>query len=406
MKRILVFLSLFFLYAHTALAATRIMTVSDVHYLSPSLYDRDDPYFQKIVEESAGKAIHYSQELLEGLLAEARHQHPDILLVTGDLTFDGEAESHRDIARALHTLQEEGIRVAVIPGNHDINSMYAMSYTSDGPAWTDNVDSADFAEIWRGMTAEEMRGPGFSGVIRLNDKVWIAMGDYSVYEDHIETHGMATDAHAQWIEEVTKAAAEAGVTLVCATHQTLLKHTAYSTHTFRVHKSKLVVPIMEEAGCRLNVCGHMHVQHIMPNDEGISEIASGAWCVSPHRYGMLTIEDDGKMTYNAQSVCDAHLPNGLPEQIHAFFRKLVFKHERIELMMNGIFDQQLIDMSTFAADVNESYFAGTLHEHPEYLTDPAFAMFKKIEKSSIFGHYLTVILRERIVDALHWSSTP
>lgn len=385
-------------------AQTRIMVASDLHYLSPSLFEKDNPYFLKAVATGAGKATMNSAELLEGLLAEARHQQPDLLLLTGDLTFNGEAVSHQELAQALRALQAEGIPILVIPGNHDINNENAVRFTDDGLEWVDNVSSDGFARCWAGMLAEEMTGPGFSGVVRLSDRVWVAAGDYSVYEDRLEAHGSATDAHLQWMSEVM-AAAQAGATVVSASHQTLRSHTEYSAHTFRVIGGEKIAALLSEGGCRLNLCGHMHTQHILPG-EPLTDIATGSFCVPPHRYGIVTVEEDGSLGYDAFSVCPEHLPVGLCEETREFFRSTMYKGLRVELMAMGVFDQKLIDMVGFAMDVNEYYFAGTLSEHPEVFADPARALWKQYERSSSFAHYLTLLLGEEITDDLHWRSAP
>lgn len=408
MKRFFVVLPVLFLLfglLPCACAQTRIMVASDLHYLSPTLFEKDNPYFLKTVAAGAGKATMLSAELLEGLLAEARHQQPDLLLLTGDLTFNGEAVSHQALAQALRALQAEGIPVLVIPGNHDINNENAVRFTDDGLEWVDNVSSAGFESCWQGMLAGDLTGPGFSGVVRLSDRLWVALGDYSVYEDHLEAHGSATDAHLQWMAAVMAAAQEAGATVVSASHQTLLPHTEYSTHTFRVIGGENIAVLLSEGGCRLNLCGHMHTQHILPG-AGLTDIATGSFCVSPHRYGIVTVEEDGSLRYDAFSVCPEHLPEGLCEESREFFRSAMYKGLRVELMAMGVFDQKLIDMVGFAMDVNEYYFAGTLYEHPEVFADPARALWKQYERSSSFAHYLTLLLGEEITDDLHWRSAP
>lgn len=408
MKRLFVVLpALFLLFAlfPCASAQTRIMVASDLHYLSPTLYEPENPYFLETVASGAGKATMLSSELLAGLVAEALHQQPDVLLLTGDLTFNGESVSHQELAQAMRALQAEGIPVFVIPGNHDINNENAVRFTDDGLEWIDSVTSDGFRRCWAGMLAGDLTGPGFSGVVRLSDSVWIALGDYSVYEDRLEAHGSATEAHLQWMSEVMAAAQEAGATVVSASHQTLLSHTEYSTHTFRVIGGEKIAALLSEGGCRLNLCGHMHTQHILPGD-ALTDIATGALCVSPHRYGIVTVQEDGSLCYDAYSLCPEHLPGNLCEDSREFFRSTMYKGLRVQLMGMGVFDQKLTDMIRFAADVNEYYFAGTLSEHPEVLTDPARALWKQYERTSSFAHYLTLLLSEEITDDLHWRSAP
>ena len=52
----------------------KLMIVSDLHYLAPSLYAESDGSFEKALKQGDGKMSHCSRELLEGLVLEARHR--------------------------------------------------------------------------------------------------------------------------------------------------------------------------------------------------------------------------------------------------------------------------------------------------------------------------------------------
>ena len=85
-----------------------LMLASDLHYLNPSLHD-DGPAFWKMVEEDDGKPSQYSEEMTDALLAEAARKRPDALILSGDLTHNGERQNHLELAEKLRKLQEEGI---------------------------------------------------------------------------------------------------------------------------------------------------------------------------------------------------------------------------------------------------------------------------------------------------------
>ena len=46
-------------------------------------------------------------------------QHPDLVIHTGDMTFDG-AGLEADLSFSAHLMDEPGIRWRVVPGNHDV----------------------------------------------------------------------------------------------------------------------------------------------------------------------------------------------------------------------------------------------------------------------------------------------
>lgn len=57
---------------------------------------------------------------------------PKVLLVTGDLSSEGEEESHRGFAEQMKRLQDAGVTVLVIPGNHDLYNGGAMTFQEGG----------------------------------------------------------------------------------------------------------------------------------------------------------------------------------------------------------------------------------------------------------------------------------
>ena len=76
------------------------------------IFELSDPIFRKVVSD---------------LMAEK----PDILLITGDLAIEGELVSHETVKGFLQQLENEGIKVFVIPGNNDISNSDAKNYKTD-----------------------------------------------------------------------------------------------------------------------------------------------------------------------------------------------------------------------------------------------------------------------------------
>ena len=95
-----------------------IMLATDIHYFSDSLTD-GGPRFQEMVEYGDGKIVTYIDQITDAFLDEVVKQHPDALVLSGDLTLNGEKASHKDLAEKLHRVENHGIPVLVIPGNHD-----------------------------------------------------------------------------------------------------------------------------------------------------------------------------------------------------------------------------------------------------------------------------------------------
>ena len=78
------------------------------------------------------KLLKDSEETLQAALEQVRLVKPDFVLVTGDLTKDGEKQCHEKFAAYLKDLKDAGIQAYVNPGNHDINNPDAARYLPSG----------------------------------------------------------------------------------------------------------------------------------------------------------------------------------------------------------------------------------------------------------------------------------
>ena len=76
---------------------------TDLHYLSPRL-EEDDATLLHLLWDGDGKITHFSDEIIDAFFSEVLSQKPNALLLTGDLTFNGEKLSHEDLAQKLELL--------------------------------------------------------------------------------------------------------------------------------------------------------------------------------------------------------------------------------------------------------------------------------------------------------------
>ena len=113
----------------------RIAVMSDLHYLSPDMIADTEDFEHAF--NSDRKLLKESSSVLHEMLERVRADKPDILLVSGDLTKDGEQECHAALAKQLQQLQQDvpGLKIYVINGNHDIRNYNAKNFnTADGKA--------------------------------------------------------------------------------------------------------------------------------------------------------------------------------------------------------------------------------------------------------------------------------
>ncbi len=91
----------------------RILLASDIHYLSRGLTDFGDGFKYK-VEHGDGKVVNYIWEITDAFIEAVKKEDPDLVILSGDLTLNGERDSHLDFAKKLKEIEDAGIPVIVI----------------------------------------------------------------------------------------------------------------------------------------------------------------------------------------------------------------------------------------------------------------------------------------------------
>ena len=108
----------------------KICVISDLHYFDSTLLINDGYAFQMYLAQDR-KLLKESRAIMVSLFDSLIAEHPDIVLITGDLTKDGENICHQKIAAFLLKLKNANIKVFVTPGNHDINNPFSFSFDDD-----------------------------------------------------------------------------------------------------------------------------------------------------------------------------------------------------------------------------------------------------------------------------------
>ena len=339
-----------------------IAVATDLHYLSSSLTDGGS-FFTDLVNNADGKNMFYIEEITESFVATIIREKPEILILSGDLTFNGERQSHLDLEKKLSRIRQNGTQILVIPGNHDIDRSSAAGFYGDGYELVDSINKEEFAKIYQDYGLQESiekDDTSLSYLYRARKDFWILMLDSN-------SHGTneISDQTFSWIEEILKDAKEQDIQVLAVSHQNLLAHNPYFTEGFLIHRAQELEAFYEKYDVLANLSGHIHIQHI--EDGGLPEILTSALPVSPHHYGIL--EFDGKtLDYQAKilDVASWAREQGLTDQnlldfsqtSRAFMEQVSARKLESELL-----DSQLTSLEgelllqTFA-QLNTDYFAG------------------------------------------------
>lgn len=264
-----------------------LAVATDLHYISPAICDNGET-FCTMVEHSDGKAMLYIQEIMETFVAEMTQLQPDAVLLTGDLTLLGAKASHEDMAKLLEQLQTAGIQTLVIPGNHDLDSASALSFSGETYAPTEGVTAEEFVQLYAPF--------GFDQALSRDEAslsyVYAPRKDLRVLM--LDTNAGAwcsvTEETMKWAERQLKAAKRAGAKVVAASHQNMDIHNPRFTWGYQIVGGDDLRALYETYGVLCNLSGHLHNQHIV--DGAVPEVATSALSICPNQYGVITYDGE------------------------------------------------------------------------------------------------------------------
>ena len=339
-----------------------IAVATDLHYLSSSLTD-GGAFFTDLVENADGKNMFYIEEITESFVATMIQEKPEILILSGDLTFNGERQSHLDLEQKLEKIKENGTQILVMPGNHDIDRSSAAGFFGDGYQLVDTVSKEAFAKIYQDYGLQESidkDDTSLSYLYRARKDFWILMLD-----SNSQGTNEISDQTFSWIEEILKDAREQDIQVLAVSHQNLLAHNPYFTEGFLIDQAQELEALYQQYAVVANLSGHIHIQHIQ--DKDLPEILTSALPVSPHHYGM--IQFDGKtLDYQTkildvaswareQDLTDQKLLN-FSQASQAFMEQVSARKLESDLLDSSLTDlERELLLQTFA-QVNADYFAG------------------------------------------------
>lgn len=378
------------------------MLASDLHYISPELTDHGY-YFQSITEDADGKTMRYSEEVVNAFMVTVLQKKPDLLVLTGDMTFNGAKKSHEDFAAKLKIIEEAGIPVVVIPGNHDLNNWSAAKFIEESFEKVDNLSTVEFEELYADFGFSE----AYSRDTASLSYVWEAAPGLRLLmldANGGERVNFISEETIAWIEEQLKDAEEAGAKVISFSHQNLLQQSMFSDG-YIIGNSGLVQRLYKQYGVKLNFAGHIHVQHIK-EWSGLTEVVTSAMAIQPTQYADVWI-DGTTLEYQTSSVdvaawaeAQQHESKTLrkfDEYAVEFFRK-TFHWQAYKQLAMVVEDEELLKrMVDYYCDQNIAYFSGRLDE----LSQDEEILAKWKEQGSFTAVYLDSIANEERVSMNH-----
>lgn len=403
----------------SASAQTSIAVVSDIHVMAPDLLANDAASNEPWIKDFAGerKMLDKSAGLFTQFVGALKLSKPDILLITGDLTKDGELASHKYVRDGLAELTASpyNIKVFVIPGNHDIKSSGTV-YKYDGTTKTalteDDLITTDdaFATYYNGYGYDDD-----NSAYDTDSKSYATEPVPGLVIIGIDSHSTTiSDETLTWICSQASQARDKGKQVIAMMHHPLFPHITGADmfiDTYTVGSYETVRDALIDAGVNVILTGHFHTSDIAKDwktaeeTDPIYDINTGSLISYPCDYRMLTLSQN-KQTLNVSTY--SLTPSGMTaDACKTWLSDRVEKIAKNKLNSApynslGISDEDKVFLAETAAsafilhaegDENTNGAASTLlnnyETHPFTTTNYLFVLGKNIYLDPTFNSILT-----------------
>lgn len=273
----------------------KIMVVSDPHVMAPELLVSEGTAWTTYLEGQR-KMVDYSKPLFDEMIERIKTAKPDLVLITGDLTKDGEQASHAYVIGKLNELKGLGIPTLVIPGNHDRGANenaveYNGATTSPVLTATDAWFATEYANYGYGASSEREATTLTYACEPIPGLVVIGIDS--------GTDGKLSSTTLSWVVEKATAARAKGKRVIAMMHHPLIPHitngetlvTAYVIDDYDNVRKALI-----DAGIKVVFTGHFHTSDIAKdyNDEltkEIYDVNTGSQISYPCDYREVTLSE-------------------------------------------------------------------------------------------------------------------
>ncbi len=278
--------------------------ITDTHYFAPSLgaygeaYEDLMDFEQKCFAETAA----INDAALEFL---KNSTESDIILIAGDLSFNGEKESHKEFSKKLKELKDAGKRIFVVTAGHDIEP---NPFCYPGTERT-HIEGIKFSEL-----LDYYGDFGYKDAIAFNKEHLSYVAELSedvrllvLCNDTAEGKNVAyDDDFLDWIEEQAEKAQKDGKMMIAMEHYPVLPGQPILTliPDARQKESKKLIKTLADNGVHLIFTGHMHNQsiNVTETEKGnkFYDVCTGSLIGCPAFMRLVTIPD--KNTVDIKSV--------------------------------------------------------------------------------------------------------
>lgn len=255
----------------------KVAVMSDLHYFSPELIG-DYSYDSIQSKLNDAKTYEISRAMIMSALDEVVSGGYNAVIITGDLCDDHALQSHTELAEIFASVEERGVDVFVVPGNHDVDGSgtgyQGVKYTESGIEQVEDFYDTpsiteSFKNIYLSFGYDKARASlGLTYVADLTDKLRLLAIDNCSTEFSLAT--------VEFIKQQLAIAKQDGVRVIAAMHKPI--YDIFDEVSMFIDTSSAVTDYADEledalkGNVSLLLVGHNHANDAVTHSSGEDEL--------------------------------------------------------------------------------------------------------------------------------------
>lgn len=371
---------------------TSFWVISDTHLIADSLHDHGQA-FSQMQKTSQGKDLYYQETALSAFVRMAQKKKPTAIIVTGDVTFNGERVSAEKFAEIFKPLEET--QLLVLPGNHDIYDGWAREFRGKKQYYAGQISPRMWRNIFKTSykNAVSVDDKSLAYSVQLNPNYLLILADSNEYGKEESTTAPATAGflgreQRRWIKAQLQYASENNLQVIFCMHHNLYAHNPAVNKGYVVDDYRELRKLLAQYNVKLVFSGHIHAQNIMlPQDPcPATEVVTASFCSNDQGYGVVKVSPK-EVSYTCYHfkmkdyLTDKEKQNWTLTHFHDYLENIQLGTISAELMQKDLYQNHddidtVRKMGRLFGEMNYHFFTGKNHIESEEL--------QKLKKSPIY----------------------
>lgn len=376
---------------------TSFWVISDTHLIADSLHD-DGQAFSQMQKTSQGKDLYYQETALSAFVRMAEEKKPAAIIVTGDVTFNGERVSAERFAEIFKPLTKT--KLLVLPGNHDIYDGWAREFHGKKQYYAGQISPRMWRNIFRTSyeTAVSVDNSSLAYSVQLNPDYLLILADSNDYGKEESSTAPATAGflgkeQRKWIKEQLQYASQNNLRVIFCMHHNLYAHNPAVNKGYVVDDYRELRKLLAQYNVKLVFSGHIHAQNIMSpqNSCPATEVVTACFCSNDQGYGVVKVSPK-EISYTCHHfkmkdyLTDKEKQNWTLTHFHDYLENIQLGTISAELMQEDLYRnhddlKSVRQMGRLFGEMNYHFFTGKNHID--------FDELQKLKKSEIYQRLIS-----------------